>query len=450
MKLLQFTTFFLALFGSYSLYAQSGATERVKESAKRKTEQRVNNTTDATIDKGLDRVEEGIKGIFKKKKKKEVGTIATTATENSTGKSSVNKPDTNGVPGAPSFQVYSKFDFIPGEKVLYYDDFTATEVGDFPAGWNTNSSAQVVTIGNLPGKWLSMTKDGFFAPEMVKDVPENFTLEFEVITRYRTNNILGYNFMIYKSANPRKDIGEAYLTDACFKFNWAGCNSGMGYITYENGEEMGKNEDLSSQKLLCGGDSYEIPARVKFSLWRQKNRLRVYLNEEKVLDIPQAFNSIMKYNVFKLGATYMNYSNGREHDDEFMVSNLRYAVGAPDTRSKLITTGKFTTTGILFDVNSDKINPSSYGTLKEIATVLKENPTVKVKIIGHTDSDGDDKANLLLSQQRASAVKENLSSSFGIEGSRLQTDGKGEAEPAEPNTTAQGKANNRRVEFIKQ
>jgi len=45
---------------------------------------------------------------------------------------------------------------------------------------------------------------------------------------------------------------------------------------------------------------------------------------------------------------------------------------------------------------------------------------------------------------------QNLSSSFGIEGSRLQTDGKGEAEPAEPNTTAQGKANNRRVEFIKQ
>jgi len=426
----------------------------VKQTAKSKVENRANNKTDATIDKGLDRVEEGIKGIFKKKKKKEVETIATTATENSTEnspeKSSVNKPDTNGLPDAPSFQVYSKFDFIPGEKVLYYDDFTATEVGDFPAGWNTNSSAQVVTIGNLPGKWLSVTKDGFFAPEMVKDMPENFTLEFEVVTRYRTNNLLGYNFMIYKSANPRKDIGEAYLTDACFRFNWAGCSSGMGYITYEKGEEMGKNEDISSQKLLCNGDDFEIPARVKFSLWRQKNRLRVYLNEEKVLDIPQAFNSTMKYNVFKLGAAYMNYSNGREHDDEFMVSNLRYAVGAPDTRSKLITTGKFTTTGILFDVNSDKINPSSYGTLKEIAAVLKENPTVKVKIIGHTDSDGDDKANLLLSQQRASAVKENLSSSFGIEGSRLQTDGKGEAEPAEPNTTAQGKANNRRVEFIKQ
>jgi outer membrane protein OmpA-like peptidoglycan-associated protein len=284
---------------------------------------------------------------------------------------------------------------------------------------------------------------------MVKDMPENFTLEFEVVTRYRTNNLLGYNFMIYKSANPRKDIGEAYLTDACFRFDWAGCSSGLSYITYENGEEMGKNEDLSSQKLACSGDDFEIPANAKFSLWRQKNRLRLYLNEEKVLDIPQAFNSTLKYNVFKLGAKQMNFSNGRQHDDQFFVSNFRYAVGAPDTRSKLITTGKFSTTGILFDVNSDKINPSSYGTLKEIATVLKENPTVKVKIIGHTDSDGDAAANVTLSQKRAAAVKETLSKEFGIDGSRLQTDGKGAAEPAADNTSAQGKANNRRVEFIK-
>ena len=415
------------------------------KTVKSKAENKANNKADASIDKSLDKVEDGIKGLFKKKKKKEDSETESAISETTSANSAVS----TGANEAPSFQVYSTFDFIPGEKILYYDDFTATEVGDFPTGWNTNSSAQVVTIGNLPGKWLSMTKDGFFAPEMVKDMPENFTLEFEVITRYRTNNILGYNFMIYKSANPRKDIGEAYLTDACFKFNWAGCNSGMGYITYENGEEMGKNEDLSSQKLACSGDDFEMPAKVKFSLWRQKNRLRLYLNEEKVLDIPQAFNSTLKYNVFKLGAKQMNFSNGRQHDDQFFVSNFRYAVGAPDTRSKLITTGKFTTTGILFDVNSDKINPSSYGTLKEIATVLKENPTVKVKIIGHTDSDGDAAANVTLSQKRAAAVKETLSKEFGIDGSRLQTDGKGAAEPAADNKSAQGKANNRRVEFIK-
>ena len=80
---------------------------------------------------------------------------------------------------------------------------------------------------------------------------------------------------------------------------------------------------------------------------------------------------------------------------------------------------------------------------------LKENPDLKVKIIGHTDSDRDDKSNLDLSKQRALAVKNALINEFGIDGSRMETDGKGEVEPADKNSTAEGKANNRRVEFIK-
>ena len=81
--------------------------------------------------------------------------------------------------------------------------------------------------------------------------------------------------------------------------------------------------------------------------------------------------------------------------------------------------------------------------------MLKDNPTVKVKIIGHTDSDGNATSNLDLSKRRAAAVRTALSSSFGVEAARLQTDGKGASEPASPNTSAEGKANNRRVEFIK-
>ena len=144
----------------------------------------------------------------------------------------------------------------------------------------------------------------------------------------------------------------------------------------------------------------------------------------------------------------MNFSEA-ENKDEFMVANVRYAVGAPDTRSKLITEGKFSTTGILFDVNSDKIKPESYGVLKELGTVLKENATVKVRIIGHTDSDGEDAKNLDLSKRRAASVKNALQSEFGIDAARMEADGKGESQPVAPNTTSEGKANNRRVEFIK-
>ena len=134
----------------------------------------------------------------------------------------------------------------------------------------------------------------------------------------------------------------------------------------------------------------------------------------------------------------------------FIFLTLRVAVGTPDMRSKLMTEGKLVTRGILFDVNSDKIKPESYGTLKEIAAVLTENASVKVKIVGHTDSDGSDVSNLDLSKRRSAAVKNTLTNDFGISADRMETDGKGETEPSDKNTTSEAKANNRRVEFIKQ
>jgi outer membrane protein OmpA-like peptidoglycan-associated protein len=81
--------------------------------------------------------------------------------------------------------------------------------------------------------------------------------------------------------------------------------------------------------------------------------------------------------------------------------------------------------------------------------VLTENSSVRVKIIGHTDSDGSDADNMTLSKKRAESVKASLVKDFGIDGSRFETDGKGESQPVDKNTTAEGKANNRRVEFIK-
>jgi outer membrane protein OmpA-like peptidoglycan-associated protein len=80
---------------------------------------------------------------------------------------------------------------------------------------------------------------------------------------------------------------------------------------------------------------------------------------------------------------------------------------------------------------------------------MKEFTDLKVKIIGHTDADGNDPANLDLSKRRAAAVKVSLAKDFGIDESRMETDGKGESEPIDKNDTPAGKANNRRVEFIK-
>lgn len=134
---------------------------------------------------------------------------------------------------------------------------------------------------------------------------------------------------------------------------------------------------------------------------------------------------------------------------EVQISNLRIAEGAPDTRNKLLTDGKIVSRGILFDVNSDRIKPESYGALQDIAKTLKEVTDVNIKIVGHTDADGDDAKNLELSKRRAQAVRDVLNKEFGIELSRMEVDGKGESEPIESNTTLTGKAMNRRVEFIK-
>lgn len=428
-----------------------------KQAAKSKVENRANNKVDQAIDNSIDKVENGIKGIFKKKKKKEQPAEEQTTTEPATTENTSNSNNTpaagtgdGSIPAkTPSMKSYSKFDFVSGEKVLYYENFEEAAIGDFLEGWNTNSTAEIVRFDELPGKWLSMTKDGYFQPDLVTNMPDNFTLEFDLFNRYVSSNILRYHFIIGKSANPRADIGDDLGAEAAFAFSWSPCSGTMSYLVTEKDAPMGKNDDLKSKNLMCSDHEQETPVLARVSLWRQKNRLRIYINEEKVLDVPQAFNSTYKYNVFKWKASYMNFANGRSHDDQFMVANLKYAVGAPDTRNKLITLGKFSTTGILFDVNSDKIKPSSYGTMKEIATVLKENATVKIKIIGHTDSDGDEQANLTLSKNRAAAVKAMLTEEFGIDGERIQTDGKGESMPAEPNTSAQGKANNRRVEFIK-
>jgi outer membrane protein OmpA-like peptidoglycan-associated protein len=180
------------------------------------------------------------------------------------------------------------------------------------------------------------------------------------------------------------------------------------------------------------------------AIWRQTQRLRVYLNGEKIWDLPRAFDVSGKYNAITFA-----YQGSYKTEDYYLLGNVRLAVGAPDTRNKLITEGKFVTRGILFDVNSDKIKPESAGALKDIANVLKENASVKVKIIGHTDTDGDDKGNLDLSKRRAEAVKNFLVKEYAISGDNIETDGKGETIPVDKNTTAEGKANNRRVEFIK-
>ncbi len=172
----------------------------------------------------------------------------------------------------------------------------------------------------------------------------------------------------------------------------------------------------------------------------------MWINEEKVFDLPKAVpaGQIMNQLLFEVGHT--NYA---ENQYAIFMGNVKAATGRPDTRHKLVEEGKFSTTGILFDFQSAVIKPESYGVIKEIAGVLKDNGGIKIKVIGHTSNDGDDNANMELSKKRAAAVKDLLATEFGVDASRIETEGKGETQPVADNKTKEGKTANRRVEFIK-
>jgi len=131
----------------------------------------------------------------------------------------------------------------------------------------------------------------------------------------------------------------------------------------------------------------------------------------------------------------------------YLVSQNDTPVSA-ENFNKLNIDKKLTTHAILFDADKSEIKTESMGYIKELAKWLNDNKDVKLEIDGHTDSDGTKEQNLKLSKARAEAVKKQLIL-FGVEDIRLQVKGYGASMPLSPNTTIEGKANNRRVEFIK-
>lgn len=410
--------------------------KRLGDRAKNKIEQKAGDK----VDKGIDDATDG-----KKKESEESTASSSEITEKQTEESGSSTDNENNESGTASMKTYSRYDFIPGEKVIAFEDFSSAEIGDFPTRWNTNGTGEVVTLNKKEGKWLKINKEAIFYPEFITDLPENFTLEFDLGVNNEWNSY-PFHLNIVKLKSPEKygDYGHyvRWQGDHAIHMNFKPSiktYSGYSQLVAGNDGNHAINNDVNFK-----GWNVEKNNIGHISIWRQKERLRVYLNGDKIWDLPKAFKSDAKYNAITFAS-----EGGHNDADYYVLSNIRLAAGAPDTRNKLITEGKFVTTGILFDVNKDVIKPESYGTLKSIANVLSENQDVKVKIVGHTDTDGDDKSNLDLSKRRAAAVKNALAKDFNIDESRMETDGKGESQPADKNNTVTGKANNRRVEFIK-
>lgn len=435
MKYLGFT---LALVFFAGMAAEGQILERLGKRVKRKVEERIERKTDEAVDKGLDKVEDategkdgendgsGASGDGKSGKDGKDAGLETIETTEAAGN----------IAGAADLNVYSKFDFVPGNRIIFYDDFAIDHTGDFPSKWNTNASGEVVELGESREKYFQLSGGALYLPILENPLPEEYTIEFDLKTTGLDKEISSTTFfdiILDESATLQKGNRRAAASLSFCQF----ISNGLDLVSY--GGSMGTIKNTIEEdyrKAMAGGPHISIAVN--------KKRFRLWINERKMVDVPTFMPP---------GASHLKLSlRGFDTDYKQMkvyIGNFKIAAGGVDLRSELISKGRWTTTGILFDVNSARVRPESYGVLKEIAGVLQQNPDVKVQIIGHTDADGSEELNLKLSQERAASVKTALTNEFGIAADRMETGGKGESVPVDGNDTPEGKAKNRRVEFIK-
>jgi OmpA-OmpF porin, OOP family len=385
------------------------ATERAIE---RKVEQKATKSTNEAMD-----------GVLNNK-----NTSKTTSSESS--KSSKNKTISS-----------SGSDFVSGNKILFEENFGRDAIGDFPVKWFTNSSGEIVIFDGDSKKWLQISDKGSFSPINISKLPENFTFEFDVTTTYKFSNYSTPLNIVFTEKTSKTDNvwNTVFKRKEAMIFNIHPSNSLSA---------TGRSEVfVISEKKEIMKNKVDIPTfsnsnnTMRVQVWRQKNRFRMYIDGKKYWDLPMAFAD-ENYNqiIFFIG-TY------KKPVDKFFISNLKLAEAGSDKRHQLIETGSFSTNEILFDTNKATIKSSSATILNDLGKALNENSDIKISITGHTDSDGDEKANQKLSEQRAESVKNYLSKNFDISNSRMKAFGSGEAENIAGNNTESEKMQNRRVAF---
>ncbi len=356
-------------------------------------------------------------------------------TETGSNTSGSTKPTSKGTSG--TFKVYTNYDFVAGNKLLLYEDFSVDKIGDFPAKWNTNGAGEVVKINEGDEKWLQLANETTYIPDLAGTLPKDYTLEFDMITtglNKETGSLARIIITLDDNNMLRRGSDFAEVSLPLCQFTDPGVYVGNYF-----------NDETTVRNYIIKDIRKDVLERAHVAIAVNGPRFRLWMNERKLVDLPRFIVSgLPKYIKFDLGGML-----GEDSGQFAFLTNIKLAEGGEDVRSLLVKEGKFSTTGILFDPASDKIKPESYGTLKLISEALVSESGMQIQIVGHTDADGSDESNLELSKRRANSVKNSLVQEFGIAADRLESDGKGETAPVADNTTTAGKAENRRVEFVK-
>lgn len=316
---------------------------------------------------------------------------------------------------AQTLKAYQNYDFVPGDKIVFEDDFRADTDGEFPAHWKLDRGQAVVNkVQDEPAFLLTEGNYVRVEPRIKGDayLSDPFTIEFDYLPKAG-----GYEKMnIFLAADDQER-------------------------TFFVGNEVssgGFDNDLSG--TYPGGSDGFTDKWHHAALVFKNGQVKVYEDQFRVLVMPDTGGFKPKT---------VGFGGIGDPDNPLIFKNVRIATGGGmNLIDKLTKDGRIVTHGILFDVNQSTIKPQSMGAITQIVKMLKDNPAVKIEIGGHTDTDGDAAKNMTLSQARADAVKKALIDQ-GVDPGRLTSKGYGATKPVDSNATPEGKANNRRVELTK-
>ena len=406
--------------------------KNVKNKAGKNIENRIEQKMDSTVDKTLDNVETGIDGSMKSDTESTKKTTEGNAQKSTTTKKTdvETKPQQKDSLASP-IMVWSKYDFVPGNEIVFEDTQDNEQNGEFPSKWDLAGGS--VENANFDGFNVIMFRksningvDGIVP--LLKDckedyLPDEFTIEFDAY---------------FPSSN---DTYRIYLLDTKSQKNIDPTNniSKRQYLRFKQNSADGQGISTSYYPGFSSGSTKSSPSWRHIAISFNKRALKAYIDDARVLNIPN-----IGYNPLGLNIAFHNPSGGKLG----FVKNIRIAKGAVPLYDKFLTDGKYVTTGIKFDVNKATLRPESMGTINYIVKMMQEHPDLKFSVEGHTDSDGHDANNLSLSESRAKEVVSRLVEA-GISPGRLFSKGYGESRPIANNETSEGKAQNRRVEFVK-